>query len=147
MPQKVLSWGFKGFSHFSEPLQLTVKQLTIWPGCLSQFFCSSQLIPFLTLCQKINNVLLLHFLALESLGSCYFTSSSLSQLLQHLEMSFLCAFLNPGLCLLHLWDLCLWVLENVTDTDIIASIDGPWLLTQHPLNGYLLLKAIVSSCP
>lgn len=138
MPHKVLSWGFKGFSHFSEPQKLTVKQLTMWPGSLSQFFCSSQLIPFLTLCQKINNVLLLHFLAfffLRVLRKLLFHIFKPSQLPQHLEMSFLCALLNPGLCLLHLWDLCLWVLENMTDTDIIASSDGPWLLTQHPLNG------------
>lgn len=98
---KVLSWGFRGCSHFSEPLQVTVKQFTMWPGCQSQFFA----IPFLIICQKINNVLLLHFLALESLGNSYFTSSSLSELPQHLEMSFLCALLNPGLwsCIFGTW--------------------------------------------
>jgi len=60
-------------------------------------------------------------------------------------MSFLCAFLNPGLWVLHLWDLGLWVLENVPDN--IARNDGPWLLTQNPLNEYSLLRAIVSSYP
>lgn len=126
---KFLSWGFEGSSHFSEPLQVTVKWFTMWPGCQSQFFAT----PFFILCQKINNVLLLHFLALESLGNSYFTSSSLSKLPQHLEMFLLCALLNPGLWILHLWDLGLWLLENMLDTDNIASSDGPWLLTQNPI--------------
>lgn len=137
----VLSWALKACFHFSEPLQVTVKQLRMWPGCQSQFFTIS----FLILCQKINSVLLLHFLALESLGNYCFTSSSLSQLPQHLEMSFLCVILNPGLRVLHLWYLGLWVLENMPDTDNAASSDDPWLLTNYPLNGYSVVKEMVSS--
>lgn len=91
---KVLLWRSKGFSHFAEPLQVTVKHLTMWPGCLSQFFT------ILT-----------------------WSSSSFSA-----KMSTMF--------------LCLWVLENTTDTDNIASSDGHLLLTQHPLNGYSLLEAI-----
>lgn len=52
---------------------------------------------------------------------------------QRLEVSFICSF--------EYRTLCLWVLENTTDTETVASHDGPWLLTQHLLNRVFIIQS------
>lgn len=98
----------------------------MWPGCLSQAFLFFQ---FST------NFLFHPFPKILAFFSSHSSFRVFRRLLFHIFKPcsstttvsiFYSVLLNPGLCL--------WVLENMTATETVASHDDPWLRTQHSLN-------------